>query len=367
MVGIKIIAAVSGEPNFWASILKAKSGKGFCFLVIFCSFLAQIALGQDVSFSGNYTLTFYDLSSGKSNRQYQSKFSFARKGNDWELEVRDNPFTPGVERLKWIEWKGLMYQATFTSTRGSNVIQKVMDVTTNSLPDWGWHCAIPLLLVFDPPQVLESNSPSIPSITFLPVVDGQPNRPIWCQVDGGDAQHSFVNLRAYWDRSASAPIVLPPGRPSDPLLAFECRIAKFVEIGDHAVPTDFYFRATYPHGGASPEDVITSWDVRGRIDQDSVKTEVAPLLELEGKTLLVDTRVQLADGSYASYFTTNSILETNSPAIMAMAHDRAMAVAERLSAHSKSRIIIAAMVLSTLVLLPLLTKLIKNDKQKTSP
>jgi hypothetical protein len=305
---------------------------------------------QNISLSGKYRLTTYDLSTGKPRAHYESEFSYSQKDGGWKVEVKDNPLVPGLEWTQWVWEDGVMYHTDCSASREPNVIQRIMAVTTNSLPDFGWHCAIPLLLVFDPNLVLQQNPPSIPRITFLPFDQGQPSR-VWCQLDGPgpSADYPFINLRAYGERSLYAPAASSPTQPKDPLLLFECKISKFASVQGHFIPQGFYFRACYPRGTASPEDVTTSWDVSGEVGPDASVSNVPSLLKIEGKTLVVDYRIPVPGNMFASYYTTNSLLATNSTQLENLRRDRTRDAALGITHSTKPRVILAAMILFSLV------------------
>lgn len=317
---------------------------------------------QDVSLSGRYRLTFYDFTTGEPTANHAAQFSFVRKDGGWKLEITRPPLVEAFEKLQWVWNDGVMLNTQFSASRATNIIRRVMAVTTNSLPEWGWHAAIPLLLVFEPHRVLETNPPSIPRLTFLPAEQGQPSR-VWCRYDdsGVGPAYPFANLRVYMERSLYAPLPEVPIEPKDPLLFFECRITKFRKIGIHPIPQFFYLRACYPKGDAARDDVISSWDVAGEVDSEVIVSDVPPMLRFEGRTLVVDYRVPLPGNVFASYYTTNALLRTNSVLFERMRKDRTVALASAPSIKAKVTLLV-------LVLLPVIPIAIflRKTKQRRS-
>jgi hypothetical protein len=320
---------------------------------------------KDVTYQGKYVFTTHNLSSGVEASRSEAEFAFGQKRGDWMLEVFQNPSVTGLERIRWVFSQGVLYRTEFASSEKPGLIPRIMAITTNTLPDFGWHCALPMLLVFVPEQVLESTPPSIPRTTFLPYEPGLPAR-MWCQVDALPSGAPFINLRVYGERSPTAKQPDTPTEPRDPLLMFECRVVRFVTVRDALVPVEFYFRACYPRGTASPEDVTTTWDVKGIVDQKSISTDVPELFKLEGKTLVVDQRVPLADGSFASYYSTNTILGSNSPQIERMRRERAAVASAANAPSSKRRVVVAIILLSSSLFIISVTRPLWRRGQKTA-
>lgn len=284
---------------------------GISVWILSCAFFGAGALATDISLSGKCVLTSYDLSTGSPRKPYPYSFSFSRKDGDWKLEVQNHPLFPGLRKIQWVHLSGVMYRTEFAASPATNVIPRVMAITTNNLPDFGWHCAVSLLLVLAPDVVLAKNPPSIPRAAFLPDDPNQPAR-MWCQYDSEAPDKKITNLRAYGERSASAPTSDSPRAPTDPLLLFESKISRFLTVHGNSIPVQFHFRACYPRGTASPEDVRASWDVKGEVKESEIAKTVGSLLEVEGRTLVADYRVPSAMFSYTSYITTNLPLSTNS-------------------------------------------------------
>jgi hypothetical protein len=325
--------------------------------------LAVAAAGFGLS--GTYTLSNHDLATGAVKAEYPSDFTFARIGDDWKLEVTCNLLTPGFDRLQWVWADGVMYRTEFAASQATNVLPRIMAITTNHLPAFGWHCAIPLLLAFAPDLVLETNPPAIPREAFATREKGQPER-LWCELGGVGAGYPFLEVRAYAERSFGVPAPSVPARPKDPFLVFECKVLDPVQVGGHRVPTRFSFRACYPRaGGSLPEDVTTMWDVDGKVDPTSLRPATVPLLKLEGRTLVADYRAPMPDGRSVQYLATNSLLAINSPHFAEFRKALIDADEDRAASKTKAKIIVVFMLLASVPIFPFLLRRVSGKHRES--
>jgi hypothetical protein len=319
-------------------------------LALFVVSAGYHSLCHDVTFKGRYVYSSYDRKTEKPKNESEAEFLFSRLGDDWKVEVRRNPFFPGFERLQWVYRNGALYRTEFAASRATNVIPRIMAVTTNSLPDFGWHFAVPLLLIFHPGAVLLFDPPSIPRAVFLPPEEGQPER-FWCApvpIDEGSSPPVLLLVKAYGERSVWAPALHPPQKPRDPLLVFESQVLRLSTSPIANIPMEFSFRACYPRpGGTDPDDVITTWKVRGIVVEESITSPSPPLLQVEGFTLVADYRVALPSLPYIGYTTTNSVWGTNSLEFKRILEGHTADLGYRPSVEVKSRLLFVCMVLLT--------------------
>ena len=287
-------------------------------LIIHCVMFGIVFLeaGEGYSLSGRYTLSTYNDETQEIMYEYHAKFAFGRSGDCLRIEILDHGYFPVYRRMKWLYCNGVTYHSLYSDTNkiekieGNLVADCVLDIKDGYiLPGFGWHLALPIIMVYAPEYVVEESPnsdptvpPTVPIDIFTTQRSNLPERVIcnYSLLNENVPDSALSMLESF--RETRIAYTSFPDQPNQPRIyvpGFSCKVSQYENFNDSYVPTEFEFVSFSTDMRNTTRSLI--WSVSASVDISSLDGDSGVDVIVDQKTYVIDFRDQDSSFDTISY------------------------------------------------------------------